>query len=169
MMMESSINSATILPPYEEEFEPVDNLQWSPETANSIYLFWIHLLQASKTFRMIPQVIRRYYPAIIAIIMCIGITMASDLAEDQVLSPEDLRMLHYAADKRSPNDDLTKILLKKMRFRDTEPMLNTLRQYHAMPKSKRQEMLMNNLAALLSGLKQRQAESNLRIPTLRFG
>ncbi|ESO91867.1 hypothetical protein LOTGIDRAFT_163228 [Lottia gigantea] len=33
MMMESSINSATILPPYEEEFEPVDNLHWSPETA----------------------------------------------------------------------------------------------------------------------------------------
>ncbi|ESO96018.1 hypothetical protein LOTGIDRAFT_160001 [Lottia gigantea] len=47
MMMESSINSATILPPYEEEFEPVDNLHWSPETANSIYLFWIHQLQAS--------------------------------------------------------------------------------------------------------------------------
>ncbi|ESP02050.1 hypothetical protein LOTGIDRAFT_157191 [Lottia gigantea] len=33
MMMESSINSATILPPYEEEFEPVDNLHWSPETS----------------------------------------------------------------------------------------------------------------------------------------
>ncbi|ESO84998.1 hypothetical protein LOTGIDRAFT_168259 [Lottia gigantea] len=48
MMMESSINSATILPPYEEEFETVDNLHWSPETANSIYLFWIHQLQASK-------------------------------------------------------------------------------------------------------------------------
>ncbi|ESO90733.1 hypothetical protein LOTGIDRAFT_175811 [Lottia gigantea] len=47
MMMESSINSATILPPYEEEFETVDNLHWSPETANSIYLFWIHQLQAS--------------------------------------------------------------------------------------------------------------------------
>ncbi|ESO93443.1 hypothetical protein LOTGIDRAFT_175567 [Lottia gigantea] len=47
MMMESSINSATILPPYKEEFEPVDNLHWSPETANSIYLFWIHQLQAS--------------------------------------------------------------------------------------------------------------------------
>ncbi|ESO88672.1 hypothetical protein LOTGIDRAFT_165458 [Lottia gigantea] len=47
MMMESSINSATILPPYEEEFEPVDNLHWSPETANSIYLFWINQLQAS--------------------------------------------------------------------------------------------------------------------------
>ncbi|ESP02000.1 hypothetical protein LOTGIDRAFT_157137 [Lottia gigantea] len=47
MMMESSINSTTILPPYEEEFEPVDNLHWSPETANSIYLFWIHQLQAS--------------------------------------------------------------------------------------------------------------------------
>ncbi|ESO91829.1 hypothetical protein LOTGIDRAFT_163191 [Lottia gigantea] len=28
MMIESSINSATILPPYEEEFEPVDNLHW---------------------------------------------------------------------------------------------------------------------------------------------
>ncbi|ESO85649.1 hypothetical protein LOTGIDRAFT_155141 [Lottia gigantea] len=48
MMMESSINSATILPPYEEEFETVDNLHWPPETANSIYLFWIHQLQASK-------------------------------------------------------------------------------------------------------------------------
>ncbi|ESP04152.1 hypothetical protein LOTGIDRAFT_170985 [Lottia gigantea] len=47
MMMESSINSATILPPYEEEFETVDNLHWSPETANSIYFFWIHQLQAS--------------------------------------------------------------------------------------------------------------------------
>uniref|UniRef100_A0A1X7SHU7 SGNH hydrolase-type esterase domain-containing protein n=1 Tax=Amphimedon queenslandica TaxID=400682 RepID=A0A1X7SHU7_AMPQE len=47
MMMESSINSATILPPYEEEFETVDNLHWSPETANSIYLFWIYQLQAS--------------------------------------------------------------------------------------------------------------------------
>ncbi|ESO90931.1 hypothetical protein LOTGIDRAFT_175791 [Lottia gigantea] len=47
MMMESSINSATILPPYEEEFETVDNLHWSPETANNIYLFWIHQLQAS--------------------------------------------------------------------------------------------------------------------------
>ncbi|ESO92704.1 hypothetical protein LOTGIDRAFT_175657 [Lottia gigantea] len=47
MMMESSINSATILPPYEEEFETVDNLHWSPETANSIYLFLIHQLQAS--------------------------------------------------------------------------------------------------------------------------
>ncbi|ESO90526.1 hypothetical protein LOTGIDRAFT_164113 [Lottia gigantea] len=34
MMMESSINSATILPPYEEEFETVDNLHWSPETAS---------------------------------------------------------------------------------------------------------------------------------------
>ncbi|ESP02042.1 hypothetical protein LOTGIDRAFT_157182 [Lottia gigantea] len=47
MLMESSINSATILPPYEEEFEPVDNLHWSQETANSIYLFWIRQLQAS--------------------------------------------------------------------------------------------------------------------------
>ncbi|ESP03457.1 hypothetical protein LOTGIDRAFT_171396 [Lottia gigantea] len=47
MMMESNINSATILPPYEEELEPVDNLHWSPETANSIYLFWIPQLQAS--------------------------------------------------------------------------------------------------------------------------
>ncbi|ESO97910.1 hypothetical protein LOTGIDRAFT_153018 [Lottia gigantea] len=50
MMMESSINSATILPPYEEEFEPVDNLHWTPETANSIYLFWIHQLQASSGY-----------------------------------------------------------------------------------------------------------------------
>ncbi|ESO96074.1 hypothetical protein LOTGIDRAFT_160059 [Lottia gigantea] len=54
MMMESSINSATILPPY-EEFEPVDNLHWSPETANSIYLFWIHQLQVSSDKVLIRQ------------------------------------------------------------------------------------------------------------------
>lgn len=46
MMIESDTSDTTILPPYEEEFEPVDNLHWSPDTANSIYLFWIRQLQA---------------------------------------------------------------------------------------------------------------------------
>ncbi|ESO85521.1 hypothetical protein LOTGIDRAFT_155008 [Lottia gigantea] len=39
MMMESSINSATILPPYEEEFEPVDNLHWSPVQQTAFICF----------------------------------------------------------------------------------------------------------------------------------
>ncbi|ESO97664.1 hypothetical protein LOTGIDRAFT_152753 [Lottia gigantea] len=63
MMMESSINSATILPPYEEEFEPVDNLHWSPETANNIYLFWIHQLQASKFIKY--DVLQRYWKTLV--------------------------------------------------------------------------------------------------------
>ncbi|KAK6195485.1 hypothetical protein SNE40_000906 [Patella caerulea] len=105
---------------------------------------------------------------IMAVVMVISITMANDIS-DEPLDTQDLQLLGYPQGKRQSNEDLTKILLKKLRFRDTEPVLHTLRQYHAMPKSKRQEMLMNNLAALLSGLKQRQAEPNLRIPSLRFG
>ncbi|ESO92687.1 hypothetical protein LOTGIDRAFT_239573 [Lottia gigantea] len=44
------------LPPYEEEFAPVDNCHWSPERA-SIYLFWMHQLQPSSqyTLRGVPE------------------------------------------------------------------------------------------------------------------
>ena len=47
MIMDSTTNNAVILPPCEEPFETVDNIHWTAETANSIYLFWISKLQVS--------------------------------------------------------------------------------------------------------------------------
>ncbi|XP_071096775.1 uncharacterized protein [Haliotis cracherodii] len=64
-------------------------------------------------------------------------------------------------DKRNLRDDISKMLLKNLRFRDAEELEE--------PMAKRQKMLVSNLAALLSGLKQRQAEPNMRMPSLRFG
>ncbi|XP_067660700.1 uncharacterized protein [Haliotis asinina] len=74
---------------------------------------------------------------------------------------ENLSVIGLPQDKRNLREDLSQFLLNDMRFRDMED--------NEEPIAKRQKMLVNNLAALLSGLKQRQVEPSMRMSSLRFG
>ncbi|XP_033731844.1 uncharacterized protein LOC117321522 [Pecten maximus] len=68
--------------------------------------------------------------------------------------------------------DLRKLILKKLRFRDLEDQSQpSLIESFQFPVKRNQNNLVDKVAALLSGLKVRQISDspNVRMPSLRFG
>ncbi|XP_041368033.1 uncharacterized protein LOC121382589 [Gigantopelta aegis] len=82
------------------------------------------------------------------------------VTSDNFIQPEEE---HYLT--KELRDYASDLILKKMRFRDVDGA-----NEYKITRKRAQERLVTNLAALLSHLRQRQAESNqMRMPSLRFG
>ncbi|KAK7094610.1 uncharacterized protein [Littorina saxatilis] len=101
--------------------------------------------------------------------------MTSSMQEDDVEIPDTL-FSHDADVKRNNQEDISKLLLKHLRFRQLPepgsrlaPAAYSGDSRQTPGKRHGQRSLVNNLAALLSGLRDRQAESEMRMPSLRFG
>ncbi|XP_076436672.1 uncharacterized protein LOC143276141 [Babylonia areolata] len=107
-----------------------------------------------------------------------GVDMGDSPLPEELFASEDDATRGGA--KRTNQEDISKLLLKHLRFRQLpEPASSTslagpaftrhARRPAHQEKRHEQRMLVNNLAALLSGLRDRQVESSMRMPSLRFG
>ncbi|KAL8605738.1 hypothetical protein ACOMHN_065863 [Nucella lapillus] len=106
-------------------------------------------------------------------------TRTSSSLQDDNENPESYYSPDMDLERETNQEDISKLLLKHLRFRQlpesglpmTSAAFGASSAMHdgEMHKRKEQRRLVSNLAALLSGLRDRQAESNMRMPSLRFG
>ncbi|KAK7505188.1 hypothetical protein BaRGS_00003758, partial [Batillaria attramentaria] len=132
----------------------------------------------STTTMEAPRLLSQLLVVACCLVLALG-RMASSMEESDDVDIQGSLFTQDDGVKRS-DQDISKLLLKHLRFRglpepaetsdEAEFARNARNQVtDQVSKRQRQRMLVSNLAALLSGLKDRQVEPNMRMPSLRFG
>ncbi|XP_076454586.1 uncharacterized protein LOC143289487 [Babylonia areolata] len=122
----------------------------------------------------------RVLTRMLVVMACCLVTSVANRASSS-LQEEDSPGSFYSQDvdmeRGASQEDISKLLLKHLRFRQLPESGLPVTSSEFVPsagqskvhKRKEQRRLVNNLAALLSGLRDRQSESSMRMPSLRFG